>query len=1441
MPSLFSLNRCNPVKRSARFYPAWGLTLALLFPSISNAQQPREGQSRILTPVDEAAKPQSQTAGPASQTAERPQLVLQTGVTESVTKILFNHDDSLVAAMGMSGGAIKVWDSSTGRELLALKPKDGGVSYFQTGADFTFSSDGKSILTFAGGLVRQFEILTGKLARESSLFDGRESGWAQFSADGKLLATFNQETSLLRIWDVAAGALLQSKSYQLKPDSKDFKLVHLNAVAFSPDGRSIAISEDIQEMMSIGASITLYDLASWKPQRTITLQAAVSQKEQQKAMQKSSRDALDAMMKGKSGQAITPGMGDQTHTIFNRTLRFTSDGRTLALLKRDLRQNLAMKMDDMNHDQAVVLELYDVAGGRSAGSFNVSPEIRRKSMREFGGQSSGTLSIRPDGKQILAAGNDATVKLIDVSSGRVLTTLSSKGIEVLATSFSADGGKAATADIGGTIRLWNVARAGEGRAEETLTLNSPALGVGEARFSADGKSLVVASNNVLNVWELSAGTSTRTISLGGQNPRLAEDFTNHPYFVGLSRDGKLFFRNEKNTLKSYDVQTGAEVRSLTVEMSRSFGGLSMSSDGGRIAIIKETDKLSGVFDMLRGRGGDPNDSLDPNDPNGPADPNDPNAKDARKNAGKGRGGMFGGFGGIRMGRGGGDSREGKKVDTKEVMRINKEVQKKQQEYSKAMQDGEMAKAGKIMEEMQALIVQMTEASGQSGQALPFPSSQPAAPPAPDPQAAKNSTAATAPGQSSKDGVKVIEMGTGRELTTIPGQGLMAAIPHTNALSPNGRLLATSFSAYKIALTDVDSGREVMTLTVDRAFMTQGLTFSPDGRYFAALNSEARPGVNQNQSNISLSQRYINTLRIWDISDPAKGARSLPPITVSGQFPIIAFSRDGRQVGVGSNEVTFYDVATGRETLKLMGHTMPVASIDFSPDGNLIVTGSEDGSARLWRAQTGEPVATLVHLNGGADWLVVTPDGLFDGTPGAWNQIMWRFTQNIFDVTPVEVYFGEFFYPGLLADLYAGKSPRASKDVTQKDRRQPVVSLTAAQGSAANVGTRTIKLNLEVSEPKNGSGAGARDLRLFRNGTLVKVWRGDLLKGQARTQLEATVPIVAGENRLTAYAFNRDNVKSSDAILSVTGADSLRRKGTAYVIAAGVNQYANAQYNLKYAVADASSFAEEVRAQQGKLQQFERVEIIPLLDREATKANLLLAFKRLAGGDLPANAPAALKQLAPSQPEDAVLLYFAGHGVAQGQRFFLVPHDLGYTGARNALTQSAVQSILQHSISDLELEAALEGVDAGQLLFVLDACNSGQALEAEEKRRGPMNSPGLAQLAYEKGMYILTAAQSYQVALEAAQLGHGYLTYALVEEGLKKGLADRDAKDGQVLAREWFNFATERVPQMQEKNLGARILLEEQKVSDPATTRSVQRPRVFYRRETEARPLVVAKP
>jgi uncharacterized caspase-like protein len=257
-----------------------------------------------------------------------------------------------------------------------------------------------------------------------------------------------------------------------------------------------------------------------------------------------------------------------------------------------------------------------------------------------------------------------------------------------------------------------------------------------------------------------------------------------------------------------------------------------------------------------------------------------------------------------------------------------------------------------------------------------------------------------------------------------------------------------------------------------------------------------------------------------------------------------------------------------------------------------------------------------------------------------------------------------------------------------------------------------------------------------------------------------------------------------------------------------------------------------------LGRYKPIVTIPLFDQEATKANILLALKRLAGtevGPLPNGAPSQLARIKPSQPEDAIVLYFSGHGTVSRDRYYLIPHDLGYSGSRTALDAQGLQTILDHSISDVELEETLRSVDADQLLLVIDACNSGQALEAEEKRRGPMNSRGLAQLAYEKGMYVLTASQSIEVAFESAKLKHSYLAYALVEEGIKAGAADMD-RNGQILLDEWLEYATQRVPRMAvQSRAGGKELVE----IDPGEPR-VQRPKVFNMRQLEGQKLIIAK-
>ena len=583
---------------------------------------------------------------------------------------------------------------------------------------------------------------------------------------------------------------------------------------------------------------------------------------------------------------------------------------------------------------------------------------------------------------------------------------------------------------------------------------------------------------------------------------------------------------------------------------------------------------------------------------------------------------------------------------------------------------------------------------------------------------------------------------------------------------------------------------------------------------------------------------------------------------SGAVTTLCLSADEHLLAAGyGNKIDVFEVASGK-TIRSLPHAGRIVSLSFSPDGRFLVALGENNDKHIWDASSGDKLATLINLSGafnsrGSDWLVVTPDGLFDGSPAAWKQILWRFGGNTFDVMPAETYFNEFYYPGLLGEIMAGKRPRAPKNISQLDRRQPDLKFSQPDG---NTSERNLAIKIEVAEKAadkdHQTGSGARDVRLFRNGSLVKVWRGDVLKSQTATTLEATITMVAGENHLVAYAFNRDNVKSKDAELTISGAASLKQPGTAYILAIGVNTYSNTQYNLKYAVADATVFGAEVQHAQQQLANYQNIEVAPLLNEQATKANIIRALRRLAGtgdastADAPPGLekpPPALEKLKRTQPEDAVFIYFAGHGTAQGQRFYLLPHDLGYAGERTALDAAGLQMILEHGISDEELERAVEGIDADKFLMVIDACNSGQALEAEERRRGPMNSKGLAQLAYEKGMYILTAAQSYQAAQEATQLGHGFLTYALVEEGLKQDAADTDPRDGQVWVREWFDYASRRVPNMQlekikqlrDLGLNVSFVASEERVADPEH-RLTQTPRVFYRRESEVRPLVVAK-
>ncbi|KAF8717268.1 WD domain, G-beta repeat, partial [Rhizoctonia solani] len=103
--------------------------------------------------------------------------------------------------------------------------------------------------------------------------------------------------------------------------------------------------------------------------------------------------------------------------------------------------------------------------------------------------------------------------------------------------------------------------------------------------------------------------------------------------------------------------------------------------------------------------------------------------------------------------------------------------------------------------------------------------------------------------------------------------------------------------------------------------------------------------------------YVSMLPFWPSSRPISQAykglyRGLPKAVNCA-----VFSRDGSRVALALElEVIVVDAYSGRLVIEpLKGHVSTVSSVDFSLDGTRIVSGSHDGSIRVWDVETGQLV------------------------------------------------------------------------------------------------------------------------------------------------------------------------------------------------------------------------------------------------------------------------------------------------------------------------------------------------------------------------------------------------------------------------------------------------------------------------------------------------------
>ncbi len=177
-----------------------------------------------------------------------------------------------------------------------------------------------------------------------------------------------------------------------------------------------------------------------------------------------------------------------------------------------------------------------------------------------------------------------------------------------------------------------------------------------------------------------------------------------------------------------------------------------------------------------------------------------------------------------------------------------------------------------------------------------------------------------------------------------------------AFSPDGTRLLSGFQDGTVRLWDVASQTEVATLEGHTDRVTS-VSFSPDGATLASSGGWDDP-----------------TVRLWDVATQAqvamlRGHRS--------EVRSVAFSPpDGATLasagGGRDPTVRLWDVATREETATLEEHGGPVHSVTFSRDGSTLVSGAADGTVLLRELETGNAAGLSGH--GSLSSMAFSPDG-----------------------------------------------------------------------------------------------------------------------------------------------------------------------------------------------------------------------------------------------------------------------------------------------------------------------------------------------------------------------------------------------------------------------------------------------------------------------------------
>jgi len=600
--------------------------------------------------------------------------------------------------------------------------------------------------------------------------------------------------------------------------------------------------------------------------------------------------------------------------------------------------------------------------------------------------------------------------------------------------------------------------------------------------------------------------------------------------------------------------------------------------------------------------------------------------------------------------------------------------------------------------------------------------------------------------------------TGKEVISIDKK---FKVPHVIRFSKDNKYIAVGCFK-KAKIFEVATGKEIKSFSSKEIIYS--VDFSNDGKYLAT-----------GEGNKTQEGKY--KINIWNIKT-GKTEKSFTAHT--RQITNLRFTTDDKTLASSGNRVIkLWDISGDKpvEKMTIDAHARWINDINFSENNAQLISTSQDGTVKIWDLITGKLLLTEIGLKATENWISFTPDGRFDGTKEGINS--FYFVKNM-QVVPLENLFDRFYTPKLTAEISVNS---ADTNISiAKLENLPKIAITKPSNTApvfrgaVETLLTTNEKSTTVTAKITDMGGGVSEIRVYQNKKLIITDKIEINEKGKTISKDYVINLAKGLNIIEVASYNNDNTKNSKRVgIEYTGNEF--NPANLYVFAIGINNYKKPSYSLNYAVSDATSFVKEITGNSKTI--FAKTEVISLINENATKDSILAAFNKIK-----ANA----------QQNDVFVFYYAGHGAMSAAEqnekanFYLIPWEV--TNLYNN------QMLKEKAVSAQDLRKFSEEIKAEKQLFLLDACQSGGAVEFLASR-GAEEEKAIAQLAHSTGTYFITASGSQQLAGEFGQLGHGVFTYAVLE-ALKGNASKNDKK---VTVKELTYYVEEQVPVLSEKYKG----------------------------------------